>query len=66
MQKNIGSFDGAIRIAIFLALLVNAIFAGTLASWLWVIPGAILFATAALNWCLFYEILGINTLKHGA
>ncbi len=63
MKTNIGAFDGAIRVLIFIVLLANAVIQGTLAAWLWLIPGVILFATALMTWCAFYEILGINTAR---
>lgn len=60
MKANVGAIDGWFRILFFIVSLCYAILAGGYA-WLWVIPTAILFATAALMWCPLYEMFGINT-----
>ncbi len=64
MKTNIGSVDGGIRVLIFIVLIINAVLQGTLTAWLWVIPGAILFASALMAWCFLYEMFGITTSKN--
>jgi hypothetical protein len=56
METNVNEFDGAARTLIFIIAVVYAIMTG---HWIWVIPGAILFATALLTWCPLCAILGI-------
>lgn len=63
MKTNIGAFDGAFRTLIFI---VSVIYAVMLGQWLWVIPAAILFASATLMWCPLYAMLGIHTNKDEA
>lgn len=61
MKKNVGGFDGMIRTLIFITILCYAILAGTIAAWVWVIPAAIFFATAAFAWCPLYALFGWNS-----
>lgn len=63
MKPNLGAFDGAFRTLLFVLSVCWAVMGG---SWLWVIPGAILFATAILSWCPVYAMIGIDTHKHSA
>lgn len=63
MEKNVGGFDGMIRTLIFVTILCYAILAGTLIAWLWVIPAAILLATAAFSWCPLYALFNWNSNK---
>ncbi len=63
-EKNMGQTDRAIR-AIVGVLLIIAFFAwlgGTLA-WIALIVGAVMLATAAMDTCPPYGLLGINTCK---
>lgn len=62
MKTNVGPFDGWFRILLFLAAVCYGILAGG-NSWVWIIPTAVLFATAVLAWCPLYEMLGVNTNK---
>lgn len=59
MEKNIGAFDGWFRILLFMIGMVYAIMWGP---WYVVLPGAILFATAILQWCPLYALVGFRTL----
>jgi hypothetical protein len=63
MEKNIGSMDRNIRFgagAVLLVLsLVNIINPG----WLFGIIGIVLLATAYLNFCPAYKLIGMNTNK---
>lgn len=63
MKANMGSFDGAFRTLIFILSICFAVMTG---QWLWVIPAAILFGSAALMWCPIYAMLGIHTNKDEA
>ena len=65
MNANVGAFDGWFRTLLFVASLCYAILVGG-SSWFFVIPTAILFATAFLMWCPLYEMFGINTNKDRA
>jgi hypothetical protein len=57
MKTNVGAFDGYLRSLIFIITVVVAVLTG---QWVWVIPGAILFATAVLMWCPIYAMIGFN------
>ncbi len=59
MKKNVGSVDQIIRIVIGLAIGVVGIM---YQSW-WGLVGIVPVATALLNFCPFYPILGISTKK---
>lgn len=58
MKTNVGGFDGAFRTLLFIVLLLMSIMTG---QWLWVLPGIIFFATAVMQWCPLYDIVGVNT-----
>ncbi|MCO4843783.1 MAG: DUF2892 domain-containing protein [Yoonia sp.] len=60
MIKNVGSPDRIARLVIG-ALLVLLALTGTIGVWGWI--GVVLIATAVLNFCPLYRILGINTCK---
>ena len=60
MIKNVGSPDRIARFVIG-ALLVLLALTGTIGVWGWI--GVVLIATAVLNFCPLYRILGINTCK---
>jgi len=57
MIKNVGSTDKIIRLVLGLALIVGALLGYGI--WMWV--GVILVATALINWCPIYRILGLKT-----
>ena len=60
MKKNIGAFDGFVRLLVAMALIVYGILVGPLwLAWLAIIPIATVFAI----WCPVYELLGISTDK---
>jgi len=59
LQKNIGKYDRAIRLAIWLALLLLAI-TTSWSPWLLFFSGFALFE-AIFSWCGFYAALGKNT-----
>lgn len=60
MNKNIGSADRWIRIIVGVVLIALAI-TGTIGAWGWI--GIIPLATALINFCPLYRILGISTNK---
>ena len=61
MKPNVSGFDGYFRMLFFIIAVIFAVMSG---QWYWLIPTAILFATAAVAWCPLYAIFGINTIKH--
>ncbi|MFO1372814.1 MAG: DUF2892 domain-containing protein [Candidatus Competibacteraceae bacterium] len=58
MTQNVGSIDRIIRIAVG-ALLILLALMGTIGWWGWI--GVVPIATALINWCPAYTLLGINT-----
>lgn len=62
MNTNVGGFDGVFRTLLFVVALCYAIIAGG-SAWLWIIPGAVLFATAIVSTCPIYLMLGLSTNK---
>ncbi len=60
MIKNIGSPDRIARLVIG-ALLIVLTLTGTIGVWGWI--GIIPIATALLNFCPLYRIVGIDTCK---
>lgn len=56
--KNMGSTDRIIRFVVGALLIVLAL-TGTIGAWGWI--GVIPIATAALNFCPAYTLLGIKT-----
>lgn len=63
METNVGAFDGTFRTLLFIIAIIVAVM---MDQWYWLIPGAILFATAMLGWCPLYAMFGINKDKTGA
>jgi len=57
MNRNIGALDRTLRI-ILGAGLISLIFVGPQTPWGWL--GVIPLATALINWCPLYALLGIN------
>lgn len=57
MKKNVGSADKTIRIILGLGIVGVGIY---LNSW-WGLVGIIPLATAFMNWCPAYSLLGIST-----
>ena len=57
MKCNIGMIDRLLRAAIGLILVIWGIMSGVL----WGYAGIILIVTAAMRFCPFYPIFGINT-----
>lgn len=60
MNKNIGSVDKKVRVAVGVLLVVLAI-TGTIGWWGWL--GVILIITGSMNYCPAYSLLGVNTSK---
>jgi len=60
MKANVSAFDGFFRALLFIVAVIWAVMTG---QWFWLIPGAVLFATAVLTWCPVYAIFGITTNK---
>ncbi len=60
MSKNVGTLDGAVRILIGMTLIFGAM-EGAFAPWGWI--GLVLLATAALNICPLYSMIGMNTCE---
>jgi len=58
IARNLGNLDRIARFVIG-ALLVLLAVTGTIGAWGWV--GAILVATAFMNFCPIYRVLGIKT-----
>ena len=71
MIKNVGSTDRLVRLIAGLILLIIAVpslagmaFVG-LGGWAWLVGlvGVVLVATALLNFCPAYTLIGVNTCK---
>ncbi len=60
MSRNMGQTDRILRFAVGALLIVLAL-TGTIGAWGWI--GIVPIATAALNFCPAYRLLGINTCK---
>jgi len=58
MTPNIGSTDKIARLAIGALLMLLALL-GMIGWWGWI--GAVLVATALMNWCPGYSLLGVKT-----
>jgi hypothetical protein len=58
MTPNIGSTDKIARLAIGAVLMLLALF-GMIGWWGWI--GVVLVATALMNWCPGYSLLGVKT-----
>ncbi len=63
MEKNVGSMDRNIRFGAGAVLLVLALIGIIKPTWLFVIVGLALLATAYLNFCPAYKLIGMNTGK---
>jgi hypothetical protein len=61
MKQNLGSVDQALRLIVGLALVLLAI-SGTIGVWGWI--GIVPLATAVLNYCPLYHVLGIDSHGH--
>ena len=59
MEANVGKTDKMLRIAVGLALL-SLIFIGP--KTMWGLVGLVPLATAFINFCPAYKLLGVNTL----
>jgi len=60
MNKNVGSVDKKVRVAVGVLLVVLAIM-GTIGWWGWL--GVVLIITGSMNYCPAYSLLGVNTSK---
>lgn len=56
-QKNVGSIDRNVRIALGIVIMAVGMYFGSL----WGLLGAVVFATGLLSWCGLYSLLGIST-----
>jgi hypothetical protein len=63
MKPNVGGFDRAFRIIGGLVLLVIGIIFARAGAWgvVFIVLGALLFATGLIRFCFLYVLLGINT-----
>ncbi|AXS42502.1 DUF2892 domain-containing protein [Breoghania sp. L-A4] len=62
MTRNIGSLDRILRIVVGIALIVFALYGPADIAWKWIgWIGVVPIATAVINWCPLYSILGIKT-----
>lgn len=57
MKANVGGIDRILRIVVGLALIGWAFAGGPVWAWLGIIP----LATALINFCPLYTLIGINT-----
>lgn len=62
MKKNIGTIDRIARIVIGLALIALAV-SGVIGAWGYI--GIVPLATAMVNFCPLYQLLGMSTRKTG-
>jgi hypothetical protein len=60
MNKNVGSIDRVLRIAVG-AVLIALVFIGPQTPWGWI--GLIPLVTAVIGWCPAYTLLGLNSAK---
>lgn len=58
MNANIGTIDKVVRLVLGLAL-ISLVFIGPKTPWGWV--GVILVATAAINFCPIYRMIGFSS-----
>ncbi|HLA74928.1 MAG TPA: DUF2892 domain-containing protein [Gammaproteobacteria bacterium] len=63
MTPNVGKVDKILRIVIGLALLSLLFILEGNAKY-WGLLGIVLIATAVINWCPGWAVLGVNTRKH--
>lgn len=61
MERNVGGIDLFLRIVLGIALLTVVFVGPTRSAWGWL--GLVPLATAALQWCPLYTLLGINTCR---
>jgi Protein of unknown function (DUF2892) len=63
MQKNVGTIDRIIRVAIALAAVIGAgvVGFGSLLGIVLLVVAVVMVATAAVGWCPLYRILGLST-----
>jgi hypothetical protein len=62
INKNIGSVDRVIRIVVGIGLITWALMGGPVWAWIGVVP----VATALINFCPAYALLGMRTNKPAA
>lgn len=62
MKPNIGTVDRTVRIVVGLALILLAV-SGTIGVWGYI--GIVPLATAMVNFCPLYKLLGMSTRKSG-
>ncbi|HUJ75396.1 MAG TPA: DUF2892 domain-containing protein [bacterium] len=59
MEKNVGSVDRWVRVVLGILFLLIFLASGPV-KW-WGLVGVVLLATAALNWCPAYWLVGMST-----
>lgn len=63
MERNVGGMDMFLRIVLGIALLTVVFVGPARSAWGWL--GLVPLATAALQWCPLYTLLGVNTCRAG-
>jgi hypothetical protein len=61
MNRNLGTLDRALRVALGLVLIALAV-AGTIGPWGYI--GVVPILTALVGFCPAYRLLGINSCRH--
>ena len=60
MTKNVGSIDKWLRV--FIGIVLLGVIVTSDSAWRWLgLIGIVPLATALMNWCPLYSLLGINT-----
>lgn len=62
MTVNVGSTDRVVRFILGVVFLVLAFVLSGALRWVFGLLGLVMFATAAINFCPIWAVLGINTL----
>ncbi|MDH5325190.1 MAG: DUF2892 domain-containing protein [Gammaproteobacteria bacterium] len=60
MNKNIGTLDKVFRIVVG-AILISLVFVGPQTAWGWI--GVVLVATALIDFCPLYRVVGFSSRK---
>ena len=60
MTRNLASWDRIARVVLGAVLVLGAL-TGTIGIWGWI--GVILLATAGMNFCPIYKVLGVSNCK---
>lgn len=57
MKPNVGGIDRILRIVVGIALIAWALMGGPVWAWVGIVP----LATALINFCPLYTLIGVNT-----